>query len=210
MSRPGDSRFLRRNIGPVILFVCGAAVIPAFLFQRSVVVKLVQVIVFAVLATAAGKKIKPVYFLVMVTSITFFNVLSPLGRVLIQIGPFPVTETALVSGVVKGLTIVGLVFISLFSIRPDLRLPGRMGGMIGRVFFYFERIIEGKRRKLEPRRLIASIDEILEEIFEPGVPEAEAKATIIKTTRLGYLIAFAIPVVNWVLLLPFFATIGAV
>ncbi len=184
--------------------------IPAFLFQRSVVVKLVQVIVFAALATAAGKKIKPVYFLVMVTSITFFNVLSPLGRVLIQIGPFPVTETALVSGVVKGLTIVGLVFISLFSIRPDLRLPGRMGGMIGRVFFYFERIIEGKRRKLEPRRLIASIDEILEEIFEPGVPEAEAKATIIKTTRLGYLIAFAIPVVNWVLLLPFFATIGAV
>lgn len=210
MSRPGDSRFLRRNIGPVILFVCGAAVIPAFLFQRSVVVKLVQVIVFAALATAAGKKIKPVYFLVMVTSITFFNVLSPLGRVLIQIGPFPVTETALVSGVVKGLTIVGLVFISLFSIRPDLRLPGRMGGMIGRVFFYFERIIEGKRRKLEPRRLIASIDEILEEIFEPGVPEAEAKATTIKTTRLGYLIAFAIPVVNWVLLLPFFATIGAV
>ena len=98
----------------------------------------------------------------------------------------------------KGFTIVGLVFISLFSIRSDLALPGRLGGLLGRTFFYFEKILEGRKR-LEPRRLIASIDAILESIYRRSAEEPET-GRFTKTDRKGWLFAGALVSVNWLLL----------
>jgi len=99
-----------------------------------------------------------------------------MGRVLFEVGPMPITEVALRNGVLKGLTIVGLVFISLFSVRSDLKLPGRLGGLVARLFYYFERIMEG-RHKIEARRLIGSIDEVLTSIYAPGIPVEPVELT---------------------------------
>jgi heptaprenyl diphosphate synthase len=176
-------------------------VIPAFLFQPSLAVRAAQVLLFATLARLAGKKIKWLYFVIMVASITFFNLITPIGQVLFNVGPFVVTAGALRSGVLKGITIVGLVFISLFSIRPDLRLPGRLGGLIGRVFYYFEEIIDGKRR-IEARRLIGSIDDVLESLFQPGrTIGAEGAGPSVRTDRLGALFLVSVVALNWGLLL---------
>lgn len=150
------------------LFLTGALTLPAYLLQGDLEIRLFQVLLFAGLAAVAGKRIKWLYFVIMVSSITFFHLLVPMGRVLIRVGPLPITEVALRNGLLKGLTIVGLVFISLFSVRSDLKLPGRLGGLVARLFFYFERIMEG-RHKIEARRLIGSIDEVLASIYAPGM-----------------------------------------
>jgi len=150
--------------------------LPAYLLQDELYIRLFQVLLFALLAGLAGKRIKWLYFLIMVSSITFFHLLVPMGRVLFEVGPMPITEVALRNGVLKGVTIVGLVFISLFSVRSDLKLPGRLGGLVARLFYYFERIMEG-RHKIEARRLIGSIDEVLTSIYAPSIPVEPVELT---------------------------------
>ncbi len=192
--------FLKAHFSAVHLFLTGGLIIPAFLFQNNLTVRVSQVLLFAALASFAGKRIKWNYFLVMVGSITAFNLLQPLGEVILRIGPFAITRGALNQGLEKGFTIVGLVFISLFSIRPDLRLPGKVGGLVARVFFYFERIIEGKKQ-IEPRRLIESIDTILLSIYTPGQTQlAGGEATFTEagqTTWVGVVCMTTLVLLNW-------------
>ena len=189
-------RFLESQINPLHLFITGMICIPAYLFQSSLLIRLIQVLLFAVLSILNGKRIKWLYFVIMVATITFFNLLTPIGRVLYRAGPLVITSGAIEQGVLKGLTIVGLVFISLFSIRPNLRLPGRLGGLIGRVFLYYERVIDGKRR-IEAKRLIASIDEVLEGLFHPGEELPEQTAVSVATSASGYLFAAVLLLLMW-------------
>jgi len=193
--------FFTRNTNPLHLLITSALILPAYLFQDELLLRIAQVLLFAGLSTVAGKKIKWLYFVVMVSSITFFNLLTPMGRVLVSAGPFAITEGALRNGVMKGLTIIGLVFISLFSIRPDLKLPGRLGGLLVRLFYYFERIVETKRQKLEARRLIGSIDDILDSLYQPGMPQEPPAGRVATTTVVGGLFMVVAVGANWALLL---------
>lgn len=199
--RVSKNNFFTRNTDPLHLFITSAVILPAYLLQDELIVRMAQVLLFATLSTVAGKKIKWLYFVIMVGSITFFNLLSPMGRVMFSVGPLEVTQGALRNGVMKGVTIVGLVFISLFSIRPDLRLPGRLGGLLVRLFYYFERIVDTKRKKLEARRLIESIDDILDSLYRPGRPQEPPAAGTVATTALGASAMAVLVVTNWVLLL---------
>ncbi len=190
--------FLGRHFAPHHLFLTGALLIPAFLFQPNLVVRVAQVLLFAFLATVNGKRIKWMYFVIMVSSITIFNLFTPFGEILFTVGPLTVTLGALRSGLEKGFTIVGLVFVSLASIRPDLRLPGRLGGMIGRVFYYFERVIEGKKH-IRPRRLIESLDEVLFDLYQPGERRSTTREALRPTSSVGYVVMGVLLSVNWIL-----------
>jgi hypothetical protein len=152
---------------PLHLFVAGAALIVAFLLQTNLIVRLCQVAFFAVTATLAGKRIRPLYFLMITASITIFNLLTPVGQVLFRVAGLPITRGALEQGLSKGFAIVGLVLVSLTSVSRELALPGAFGGLIGRVFSYFEQVLEGKGR-VSARHLVESIDEILLGIYPSG------------------------------------------
>jgi heptaprenyl diphosphate synthase len=193
--------FFTRNTNPLHLFITSALILPAYLFQDELLIRVGQVLAFAALSTVAGKKIKWMYFVIMVSSITFFNLLTPMGRVLVSVGPITITGGALRNGVMKGFTIIGLVFISLFSIRPDLRLPGRLGGLLVRLFYYFERIVETKRQKLEARRIIGSIDDILDSLYQPGRPQQPPAEAAAMTTAAGAVFMATAVAGNWALLL---------
>ncbi len=156
--------FLHRNLAPRDQFLLGIGCILAWTFQLSIPIMLGQLASFLVLARLAGKRIRYGYFIGFILAITAFNLLTPLGRVLLELGPFVVTEGALELGIRKGLTIVGLVFISLFSIRRDLVLPGRLGALLGRSFLYFERLLDA-RGGIQARRLVASIDDALDRLL---------------------------------------------
>lgn len=179
---------LARHTDPRHIFVAGALTIVAFLFQNDLVIRIGQVLLFALLATLAGKRIRWGYFAIMVGSITFFNLLTPVGRVIVEVGPIAVTEGALRQGLLKGFAIVGLVFISLFAVRPDLRLPGTFGGILARLFFYFERVLD-TRRRVSAGRLVASVDEILLDLYPPesigGTDTSSEGAAVAATDATG-------------------------
>ena len=192
---------LARHTGPVHLFVTGTLTIVAFLLQSDLLIRIVQVLAFAVLATLSGKRIRWGYFLIMVSSITFFNLLTPLGRVLLTVGPLRITEGALRQGLLKGFAIVGLVFISLFAVRPDLRLPGTFGGTLARLFYYFERVLD-TRRRVSASQLVESVDRILMDLYPPGAgaPVAEpGQQGHAKTDPIGAIVLVSIVAASWAL-----------
>ncbi len=204
MARRRPPNRLARHTAPLHIFAAGSLTIVAFLLQSNLVVRAVQVLVFAALATFAGKRIRWGYFLIMVSSITFFNLLTPVGRVLYELGPLRITAGALEQGLLKGLAIVGLVFISLFSVRPDLRLPGTFGGVLARLFYYFERVLD-TRKRVSAARLVESVDEILLELYPPGIAadgsqdmdEKQSARPSQRTSRAGAVLMAALVVGNW-------------
>lgn len=195
MARRRRPNRLAAHISPPHLFLTGIVVITAFLFQQNLVVRAIEVALFAALAELAGKRIRWGYFSIMVITITIFNLLAPVGEVLVRMGPVAITRGALIGGLMKGLAIPGLVFISLFAVNSALRLPGRFGGLIVRLFFYFERLLDGKSR-IRLRGFIASIDEVLMELLNQPVTDdasasggpagAAVRPSTVGTTRRGY------------------------
>lgn len=201
MARNRRPNRIAAHTAPSPLFVCGGALIVAFLFQDNLYARLAWAVVFGGLAVLAGKRLRWGYFAIMIGSITFFNLLTPVGRVMAELGPLVVTEGALTQGLTKGVGIVGLVFISLFSVSPDLKLPGTLGGLLGRVFFYFERILEGKKQ-VRARHLVDSLDTILLERFpldtdDVGSAAAERPRSARHTTTVGWIGLTVVTVAAW-------------
>lgn len=189
-------------MSPLHIFITGVVLIACFLLQQNLVVRAVQTVLFAVLAVIAGKRIRWAYFAIMLSTITIFNLLTPLGEVLATVGPFPITRGALHQGLLKGLAIPGLVFISLFAVQPELRLPGRFGGLVASLFYYFERLLDGRKR-VKISRFTESIDELLLELTEtplhPGSGQASPAGPAASggsTTPLGYAVISMLVVLN--------------
>lgn len=156
--------FIGKYLSPGKRFFSGILLMIIFLQIESLVLRSVITSIFLILVLLSGKKILWKNYVILIFFITFFNLLSPWGRILLSLGPFTVTEGALKAGLLKGITFSGLILISLVSIQKGLKIPGKLGGLIGRVFYYFERIFEQKHR-IKRHDLIGTLDEILMEIF---------------------------------------------
>ncbi|TVR66828.1 MAG: hypothetical protein EA427_15460 [Spirochaetaceae bacterium] len=194
------------NISARLLLWAGILVLPAYLVQSNLLVRIVQVVLFAYLATLAGKRLQWFYFTTIIITITLFHLLVPSGVVLASVGGFRLTLGALRTGLFKALTIVGMVFISLVAVRADLRLPGRFGMLLGRMFWSFEQIMEN-RGELEARRPFLSGDRLLLSLYDRlGTMEerhAETqgrKATAATSSLSGIVIVLIIVVAQWVML----------
>ena len=160
--------WIRLTIPPRIMIITGLLTIPSFLFQDNLILKAVQTVLFVLLSVLEGKRFKPLPPLVMVVSIAVINLFNPIGRIIFTLGRFRVTYGALYLGLIKGLTLVGLIYLSRSAVRSDLVLPGRFGRIIGRTFYYFDRINERwSRTKGEKRGLIRRLDILLLDIDTP-------------------------------------------
>jgi hypothetical protein len=125
--------FLSARVPAVMQFAAGALLMIAFIVQRDLVLRGAEFVVFLLLARLSGRRLRLVSYLLVAVGVVAFNLIIPVGRELFSILKFPVTESALKSGVAKALTLVGMIAASQFSIRPDLRLPGRFGGLLGSI-----------------------------------------------------------------------------
>ena len=156
-------------------FAAGMFMLPPFLLIEGLFFKAVLAAFFVLLAVLAGKRLRWGYFLLLIASVTLFHLLAPWGRVLLEIGPFIVTTGALENGLTRGITLVGMVFLSVAAVRPELELPGRFGGLMGRTFYHFDSILEGKKR-LTGKNFFTSLDELLLERFDPVAGPADSAA----------------------------------
>lgn len=180
LERKKRTDILARFLSPSFRFWTGLALIPPYFMIDTLGVKALLVLLFAILAWLAGKKIRILYFVFLVSSITFFHLLTPMGKILAEIGPVRITSGALATGVHKGLTLCGLVFLSLFSVTPSLKLPGRIGGLLAKMFYYFEEILDGKK-KISAGNFIGSLDDVLMDLFPPERLGETAQSVAVET-----------------------------
>lgn len=180
MARPRTKRpdRLARLLHPSVRFFWGLGLLSCLVFAGTWEVRGLLMALGAGLALAAGKRVSFGYFGFLVASVVFFNLLIPVGKVWVTLGPWALTEGAFFLGLGKGFTFAGLVFFSLASISRDLRLPGRFGALWGKTFSWYEQLMD-QRGALKPRAMLMSIDRLLERLYptRPGTTAAETTAT---------------------------------
>lgn len=162
----GDAWILK-EVSPSFLFFFGLALAPSLWLQAHLAWKAAQALLFFVLASWArprGWRRAGLASLIFLAITVAVNLAVPLGRVLWRLGPWSITQGALEGGLAKGLTLVGLVYLSRFSVRPELRLPGAAGRYVARTLFYLNRLLE-LRRTLLISRLTESLDGVLEKLW---------------------------------------------
>jgi hypothetical protein len=185
---------LLRGLPPGDLFAAGLVMMAAFLLTPSTLSRFVQGALFALYAALSGKKHRPLLTLGTALTIVLFNLLVPYGRVLAEFGPLRITSGSLLGGLHKAVTLEALIFLSRAVIRPDLRLPGRIGRSLGASFRTFEALTETHRfRKglITRKGFIEGIDRLLLELEAgqeaPLPPDREAapKRTVAGTLLLA-------------------------
>jgi hypothetical protein len=173
-SRPrGQGRARRREkweslFAPWALAAAGAAISIAYLFQHSLAIRAAMFLVFLGAAWLSGKRLSILATLLVSAGIVGANLLVPVGRVLASLGPFRITETALMDGLGKALVFEGLVHISKASILPGLRLPGRFGSLVASSFLYYDRIVEFKGT-IKPATLISEADSLMLKMWDEPI-----------------------------------------
>lgn len=185
------------------LFLAGIPMVAAFLLNPSAAGRLCQFLIFSLFAWLNGRKINFLIALLVIGGIVFFNLLVPHGRVLFQLGPFRISEGALLSGLYKGISLEGLIMLSRAVIRSDLRLPTSFGSLMAESFLVFEHITE-RGNHIKGRDIIGGIDTLMLAIsaeLKEGGTEASAGPPVQqgkkKTRYRGIIILCAAAALSW-------------
>jgi heptaprenyl diphosphate synthase len=128
------------KVPPYVRLAAGAAMIPPFLVLDSLLLKLLFIVLFVLVMRMAGKGFRLMPGLIVLTAVFVAHLLMPIGEVLLYVGDFPITAGAIREGLTRGLTLVGLVYLSRFAVSAELPIPGTAGRLLYHVFYYFEEI----------------------------------------------------------------------
>jgi len=192
--------------GPNALAAAGLAIMPALLFNPSTPLRVLLFLFFWFLAALAGKNYNPLLTITVILGIVAFNLIIPYGRVLFTVGPLKITQGALVAGIHRAVTLEALIMLSRLAIRPDLRIPGLFGSLIGESFRVFALLMNIKGR-VTRKTLIADIDNLLFELSadEKAAPQTDVEMALdnvtdtpAKTKPVGYVVLVVVVILSWI------------
>jgi heptaprenyl diphosphate synthase len=153
------------------LILAGLLMGTAFLLNPSLPFRAVQFLFFWFCALVSGRKQRPLLTLSVIAAVVLVNLLAPYGRVLAELGPLRVTGGSLAAGLLKGISLEGLLMLSgaLISCGALDSLyrsqPGHdgFGALLGESFRLFGKIGE-KKGRVKVNRVIEGIDALLLEL----------------------------------------------
>ena len=128
-------------------------------------------------------------------AVVAFNLAAPGGRVLLEVGSFPVTDGALRVGLTKAFSLTSLLLLSKIGIRGDLELPGTLGRLITLTLAYVRFLLEADV-KLLARDPVGRLDRLLLEA-QRGVGTRLQTAVATSSTASGVIILAALLALQW-------------
>jgi len=193
--RSGGRRLYEELFGAGVLFAAGILIMPALLFNPVVKFRILQFLFFWFLAWLSGKKNNPLFTLSVMLCIVVFNLVIPYGRVLFSAGVFKITSGALSTGVNRAVTLEGLIMLSRFTVRQDLKIPGLFGELLGESFRIFA-LITGRKHRITRKNLIADIDRLMLELSGDTSETAVSPART-RTKPAGFVILAVVTLLSW-------------
>ena len=143
-----------------------AALFAILFFSKSVYVTAGVFLISVTACFIKNGKVRLLPSIVIILSVSFFSILVPYGKVILEIGKLKITEGALLSGLNRSLKLCGCVFLSKMITGRGIKLPSKAGIFIGLVFEYFEKLSEKNSRcKLSLKKLIPALDKKLESVY---------------------------------------------
>ena len=128
-------------------------------------------------------------------AVVAFNLAAPGGRVLLELGPLPVTEGALRVGLTKAFSLTSLLLLSKVGIRRDLELPGTLGRLLTLTLAYVRFLLDADV-KLLARDPVGRLDRLLLEA-QCGVGTRLPTAVATRSTASGITILVALLALQW-------------
>lgn len=198
--RAEGGAWLDSQVSPSFLFFWGLVLAPALVLQHELWLKGLQALLLVALALGTGRvRSRGILLgsLIFVASTVAVNLLSPLGRLIVRVGPLRVTEGALRSGLAKALTLVSLTYLSRLCVREGLTLPGRAGRYLRLTFRYLNALLAKKGAVFAGQDLVGRIDGLLAAVWrqeEQALPESGRAG---RTTPAGMGLAAAMAGLLW-------------
>ncbi|MBQ4330923.1 MAG: hypothetical protein IJC31_03700 [Spirochaetaceae bacterium] len=165
-------RFWSWLISPSLLFAAVMLAFPAFLFQKNVMVLVGEATAFFFLALSRRGKLRLLPSLLMIAGITVFSLFSPHGQVVARLGTLAITTGALETGLRRGVTLAGMVFLSQLAVSPQVGLPGRVGAFVVDMFGVLEQLVgkqqefrQALRKKDGAGGVMAALDQRLYQVY---------------------------------------------
>jgi hypothetical protein len=201
--RSGRRRIYENIFSARSLCIAGFLIMPALLFNPVVMFRGFQFLFFWFLAWLSGKKTNLLLTFLIMLGIVIFNLIIPYGQVLFSIGIFKITSGALLTGINRAVTLEGLIMLSRFTIRQDLKIPGFFGELIGESFRILA-VIMNQKHHITRKNLIADIDRLMLDL-SGDVSETSQSAVIpvsnaqysSSTKPVGFVILAAAVILSW-------------
>jgi hypothetical protein len=210
-SREGDS-WVDRRVSPSFLLITGLLLAPAIILQQNLAVKAVQTGLFlglAVLSVSAGRRRLIIGSCIFMVTTIVVNLFSPVGQVIVRIGPLRITMGALRLGISKATTLASLLYVSRICVRTSVRLPGRLGQYVSQTFAYLGKML-ARGERVSRHNLVQSLDEQFESIFNSG-GQHPADLPTAGNTVIGMLVLVLLLILNWgALFFPFSSLLAEV
>jgi heptaprenyl diphosphate synthase len=180
------------------LCLTGLLMMPAIVFNPNTYFRSLQFLFFWFLAWLAGKKNNPLITILVILGIIAFNLTVPYGQVLFSFGPVRITAGALLGGIQRAVTLEALIMLSRTAVRPDLRLPGAFGKLIGESFRILVFIRE-RKQGFTRKNLVTAIDKLMIELSEAGEDAAVETPAASRhySTAMGRIILGAAIALTW-------------
>jgi hypothetical protein len=198
------------RISPSVLLVSGLLLAPTIVLQQNLFVKAVQAVLFlglAQISVVSGRRRLLIGSLIFIITTILVNLLSPVGKVVLLVGPLRITRGALQVGITKALTLSSLLYVSRICVRPSLRLPGAAGRTISQTFAYLGKLL-ARRKRVSRRNVVQSLDEQFESILQSSDGELTG-APIQGNSVIGVVAIVALLIANWgALFFPFSALLA--
>jgi len=195
--RAGRQKIYEGLFSARALCIAGLIIMPAMLFNPSLLFRIAHFLFFWFLAWLAGKKNNPLFTFLVIFGIVAFNLILPYGQVLFSIGAFKITAGALTAGINRAVTLEALIMLSRVTIRQDLKIPGLFGELIGESFRIFALIINRKQR-ITRKNLITGIDGLMLELSNAGGDVHLSAATPASGTKpAGFVILAVVVILSW-------------
>jgi len=144
-------------------YIAGFAAMLILLFSPSTELRAILFLFFWFLVWLFKKNPNPLFTVLVILGIVFFNLLMPYGQVLFSVSIFKITSGALKTGIHRAVTLEGLVMLSRLIIRRDMKIPGLFGELLSDTFKYFA-VIMNRKERVRGKSIIADIDSLLIEL----------------------------------------------
>lgn len=201
-----DTRPLRQEVYEKLfsakaLCITGVLIMPALFFNPIPYFRIFQFLFFWFLAWLFGRKNNPLFTTIVIVSIVVFNLFVPHGQILFTLGGFRVTSGALTVGLNRAATLIGLMMLSRVAIRPDLKIPGLFGELIGESFRIFSLLMNQKERitgdKTAKKNIISNLDKLMIELNAESASTTATPVAASRTKPAGFVILAIIVFISW-------------
>ncbi|MCQ2573741.1 MAG: Gx transporter family protein [Treponema sp.] len=152
-----------RNTGkaPILFLIFALAGIVVTSFTKNLILVYSLMAAFAVVVLIKKKRIRILPSIIIILSVTVLSLFNPYGKILYTFGKWNITWGAMEAGLLRSGKLCAMVFMSQSAVDKNMKLPGKFGAFLERVFGTVAQLTEEKVKVEKGKTIGSFIDSLI-------------------------------------------------